>query len=144
MIINLKKYKEHGYFKALVLIGLKLFVSKANSISKLHNKIDRNKIYSNYPRLLTKEKNDKNDKNEYHCISCKLCQTFCPENCIAVIAKDAPLHLYQGDPPQRFFIDLKNCTRCGLCVDVCPVNALDLQGSYELDDFVASQNLVHN
>jgi len=53
--------------------------------------------------------------------ACFLCWLFCPE---AVVAKTIPPH-----------IDLEYCKGCGICAQVCPVQAIDMvnEEEYVLD-----------
>ena len=57
------------------------------------------------------------------CVSCMLCVTVCPSECITVEAAEDP------DPdvqkvPARFVVDLNRCCFCGFCVEACPVDAI--------------------
>jgi NADH-quinone oxidoreductase subunit I len=57
------------------------------------------------------------------CVSCMLCVTVCPSECITVEAAEDP------DPeiqkvPARFVVDLTRCCFCGFCVEACPVDAI--------------------
>lgn len=57
------------------------------------------------------------------CVSCMLCVTVCPSECITVEAAEDP------DPeiqkiPSKFVVDLTRCCFCGFCVEACPVDAI--------------------
>jgi formate hydrogenlyase subunit 6/NADH:ubiquinone oxidoreductase subunit I len=67
------------------------------------------------------------------CVSCMMCSTVCPADCIHIIANDA------ADPPAgdkkvpdveaekfpvRFEIDELRCVVCGFCVEACPCDAI--------------------
>ncbi len=57
------------------------------------------------------------------CVSCMLCVTVCPSECITVEAAEDP------DPeiqkiPSKFVVDLNRCCFCGFCVEACPVDAI--------------------
>ncbi len=57
------------------------------------------------------------------CVSCMLCVTVCPSECITVEAAEDP------DPevqkvPAKFVVDLNRCCFCGFCVEACPVDAI--------------------
>ncbi len=49
------------------------------------------------------------------CIACKRCEKDCPEDAIHVIDRLA-------------VVDYEKCTGCGICVEVCPQNCIDLHG----------------
>lgn len=48
------------------------------------------------------------------CIPCDSCRMICPEN--AIITDGA-----------NFEIDSWSCTNCGLCIEVCPVDAIKIK-----------------
>jgi NADH-quinone oxidoreductase subunit I len=57
------------------------------------------------------------------CVSCMLCVTVCPSECITVEATEDP------DPeiqkvPSKFVIDISRCCFCGFCVEACPEDAI--------------------
>lgn len=57
------------------------------------------------------------------CVSCMLCATVCPSECIVIEAAEDP------DPeiqkvPASFVIDLNRCCFCGFCVEACPEDAI--------------------
>jgi len=57
------------------------------------------------------------------CVSCMLCVTVCPSECLYVEAAEDP------DPevqklPAKFIVDLNRCCFCGFCVEACPVDAI--------------------
>lgn len=136
MLIELKKYKEHGYLKATFLLFIKMFINvkyKAIIGSKHGNK---EKVFLNYPKLL------KDHSGSYLCISCKLCSDICPTNCLSIRADKEPTSLKEGPIPTLFAISLPKCTQCGLCADVCPTNALDLSGVHAYSDFNSDVQLV--
>jgi NADH-quinone oxidoreductase subunit I len=68
-------------------------------------------------RLTTRE------EGKPRCVSCMLCATVCPAECIYVEATEDP------DPeiqklPAKFIIDLSRCCFCGFCVEACPEDAI--------------------
>jgi len=46
-------------------------------------------------------------------LACQLCWVYCPDVCVA-----------QGVPPT---VDLRYCKGCGICAEVCPVDAIAMQ-----------------
>jgi NADH-quinone oxidoreductase subunit I len=66
-----------------------------------------------------------------NCTSCMLCARECPDWCIYI---DSHKQTAPADPPggrprsvnvlDRFAIDFALCMYCGICVEVCPYDAL--------------------
>ena len=46
-------------------------------------------------------------------LACQLCWVYCPDLCLA-----------QGVPPT---VDLRYCKGCGICAEVCPVDAITMK-----------------
>lgn len=83
----------------------------------------------------------KREDGRPRCVSCLLCVTVCPSECIEVEATEDP------DPeiqkvPARFVIDLSRCCFCGFCVEACPEDAIRMDtGTIELAGY-SRQDLV--
>ena len=68
------------------------------------------------------------------CTSCMLCVRECPDWCISIEAHsepdpDAPQYSNARRPATKnvldaFAIDFSHCMFCGICIDVCPFDAL--------------------
>ena len=68
------------------------------------------------------------------CTSCMLCVRECPDWCIDIQAHsepdaDAPQYSNARRPAMKnvldsFTIDFSHCMFCGICIDVCPFDAL--------------------
>lgn len=138
MIIDLKKYREHGYLKALRFIALKMFYNQSQKVSLDNKLVKSENLFRNYPRLISK------DNNQILCISCALCEKACPEDCIEIKSSGVSEDLKAGPRPHSFKIDLSKCSRCMTCIDVCPTNALDNNGVYSVDEFVHTKELLSN
>lgn len=52
------------------------------------------------------------DKNK--CIYCCYCYMICE-------------HISDIPPDHFVMVDMKNCTGCGACVDICPVEAITME-----------------
>lgn len=52
--------------------------------------------------------------NEWHCIGCSYCKLNCKFNSI------------KSNQSNIMRIDSSICTKCGLCINVCPVNAIHI------------------
>jgi NADH-quinone oxidoreductase subunit I len=68
------------------------------------------------------------------CVSCMMCATVCPADCIHIVAGDAGSDEARKDKsapkegnekyPVRFEIDELRCVVCGFCVEACPCDAI--------------------
>ena len=61
---------------------------------------------------------------------CKLCLQACPQACFTVLeAKFERLKEQNREEPGAFVLGAPfryNCTRCNVCIEVCPVNAITI------------------
>ena len=78
---------------------------------------------------------------EENCTSCMLCVRSCPDWCIYIEAHKelAPPRREGGKPRQvnaldRFDIDYALCMYCGICVEVCPFDAIFWSPEYEYSE----------
>ena len=89
------------------------------------------------------------DDGTPRCVACQMCSTYCPADCISIVAAEHP------DPtiekyPLTFDIDLLRCVYCGLCEEACPCDAIRLDtGIYEIaadkrEKFVVDKDFLLN
>jgi NADH-quinone oxidoreductase subunit I len=85
-----------------------------------------------------------------NCTSCMLCVRECPDWCIYIEAHKtlAPPRRAGGKPRSvnkldRFDIDYSLCMYCGICVEVCPFDALFWSPEYEYSEFKIA-DLIHD
>jgi NADH-quinone oxidoreductase subunit I len=78
---------------------------------------------------------------EENCTACMLCGRSCPDWCIYIEGHKelAPPRREGGKPRQvnkldRFDIDYSLCMYCGICVEVCPFDALFWSPEYEYSE----------
>ena len=78
---------------------------------------------------------------EDNCTACMLCVRSCPDWCIYIEGHKqlAPPRRAGGKPRQvnhldRFDIDYALCKYCGICVEVCPFDALFWSPEYEYSE----------
>ncbi|MCY3862519.1 MAG: 4Fe-4S binding protein [bacterium] len=79
--------------------------------------------------------------HEENCTACMLCARECPDWCIYIEGHKylAPPRREGGKPRQknaldRFDIDYALCMYCGICVEVCPFEALFWSPEYEYSE----------
>jgi NADH-quinone oxidoreductase subunit I len=79
---------------------------------------------------------------EENCTVCMLCARSCPDWCIYIEGHKtkAPPRREGGKPRtvqvlDRFDIDYSLCMYCGICVEVCPFDALFWSPEYEYSEF---------
>jgi len=65
---------------------------------------------------------------EDNCTSCMLCARSCPDWCIYIEGHK------ELAPLDRFDIDYALCMYCGICVEVCPFDALFWSPEYEYSE----------
>ena len=87
---------------------------------------------------------------EENCTSCMLCARECPDWCIYIEAHKtlAPPRREGGKPRSvneldRFDFDYSLCMYCGICVEVCPFEALFWSPEYEYSE-VRIADLLHD
>jgi NADH-quinone oxidoreductase subunit I len=85
-----------------------------------------------------------------NCTVCMLCARECPDWCIYIEGhkEEQPASKPGGKPRaratlDRFDIDYSLCMYCGICVEVCPFDALYWSPEYEYSEDNVS-NLLHN
>jgi len=62
--------------------------------------------------------------NQEKCVRCYMCWVVCPEPAIRI--EDKPYKTSAGrEYKVTFTIDYEYCKGCGLCVEECPVKAID-------------------
>ena len=89
---------------------------------KVHQRIEN---YRGMHRL------NRDEQGRVACVSCLMCATACPANCITIEAAEAPWP-DREKYPARFEIDELRCIFCGMCEEACPVDAIELTPEYHL------------
>ncbi len=78
--------------------------------------------------------------DEPYCTGCMVCVRECPTQCMSAQMKDNPLHA-EGKSKRRkiideFEINLNRCILCGICVDVCNFDAIEMSHEHEQSRYV--------
>ncbi|MGC5009284.1 4Fe-4S binding protein [Streptosporangium sp. DT93] len=85
---------------------------------------------------------------EENCTVCMLCARECPDWCIYIDSHKETLPAPEGGRPRarnmldRFAIDFSLCMYCGICIEVCPFDALFWSPEFEYADGDI-RNLLH-
>ena len=83
---------------------------------------------------------------EPYCTGCMVCIRECPTQCMSATMKDNPLH-GEGKSRRRkivdeFEINLGRCILCGICVDVCNFDAIEMSHEHEESKYARNANRV--
>ena len=78
--------------------------------------------------------------DEPYCTGCMVCVRDCPTQCMSAKMKDNPQHP-EGKSKRRkiideFEINLNRCILCGICVDVCNFDAIEMSYEQEQSRYV--------
>ena len=90
--------------------------------------------YMGFPALLWDDTAD-----EPFCTGCMVCVRECPTQCMAAVMHDNPKFV-EGTSHRKkiielFEINLNRCILCGICVDVCNLDAIEMSHEHELGSF---------
>jgi NADH-quinone oxidoreductase subunit I len=69
------------------------------------------------------------------CTACMICEKECPPQCIYIVKDQAKKPDFVGKmqiQPKVFDIDISVCMSCGICVEVCPFDAIKMDQVFEL------------
>ena len=83
----------------------------------------------------------RDEKGEPLCIACKACQRICPLNCFDI--EGARPEGSKVLRPTRYDWKLDRCTFCGLCVEVCPTDAIRFSREFRMSLIAKDHLLFH-
>ena len=79
------------------------------------------------------------DVAEPYCTGCMVCIRDCPTQCMSATMVDNPLHAEEKSRRRKivgmFEINLGRCILCGICVDVCNFDAIEMGHEHELSKY---------
>ncbi len=81
---------------------------------------------------------------EERCTGCATCAKFCPLGIIKIVTDPSGRQTPEGEvyDVEVFDIDLGRCMYCGICVEVCPYDALDMGSGFERTRYQRNQLIV--
>ena len=83
---------------------------------------------------------------EPYCTGCMVCIRECPTQCMTAEMKDNPKHETAESRRRKiidmFEINLGRCILCGICVDVCNFDAIEMSHEHELSRYQRNANRV--
>ena len=97
--------------------------------------------YMGFPALLWD-----GDVPEPYCTGCMVCVRACPTQCMSAQMTDNPR--FESEESRRrkiietFEINLGRCILCGICVDVCNFDAIEMSHEHELSKYQRNGNRV--
>ena len=97
--------------------------------------------YMGFPALLWD-----GDVPEPYCTGCMVCVRACPTQCMSAQMTDNPK--FEAEESRRrkiietFEINLGRCILCGICVDVCNFDAIEMSHEHELSKYQRNGNRV--
>jgi len=136
-VITSRHFVVNMAFHILKVLGFKVKRRGAVTIQYPEEKKEIARRHRSLHRLMKRE------DGRPRCVSCMLCMTVCPSECIFIEASEDP------DPeiqkvPAKFVIDLSRCCFCGFCVEACPEDAIRMDtGKIEVADY-SRHNLVYD
>lgn len=83
---------------------------------------------------------------EPFCTGCMVCVRYCPTQCMSAQMKDNP-KFTEGTSHRKkiiesFEINLGRCILCGICVDVCNFDAIEMSHEHERSERLRNANRV--
>ncbi len=105
-------------------LSLSYFFKKPVTLQYPHEK---KKIADRYKGSIRLKRNE---EGNLKCIACLSCEKVCPSNAIKIETVTP-----EGSKKKQlseFYVNLSLCIYCGLCVDSCPVDAIEHSKVYEV------------
>ena len=86
------------------------------------------------------------DVPEPYCTGCMVCVRACPTQCMSAQMTDNPKFASEQSRRRKiiesFEINLGRCILCGICVDVCNFDAIEMSHEHELSKYERNGNRV--
>lgn len=107
-----------------MMVTLRYFLKKSVTMRYPEEKCVMPQRYRGVVSLIIDKKTGK-----HRCIACLSCVRICPNYSLQV---ECGVDELKKRYPKKFTFQLGQCMFCGLCVESCPTNALEMNKEYEL------------
>lgn len=86
------------------------------------------------------------EEGELNCVGCEICQIFCPTEAIIRIKMQWNPRYREGQSTRQkildtYEVDTSRCIQCGICVEVCDFDALEMTPLHELAGYSHAEML---
>ena len=86
------------------------------------------------------------EEGELNCVGCEICQIFCPTEAIINIKMEWNPRFLDGQSTRQklltsYDVDASRCIQCGICVEVCDFDALEMTPLHELAGYSHTEML---
>ncbi len=102
-------------------------------------RLDIEKRFMGFPAFLWDDSN-----SEPYCTGCMVCVRECPTQCMSATMTDNDKFSEEKSTRKKiiesFEINLSRCIVCGICVDVCNFDAIEMSHEHELSKFQRNAN----
>ena len=86
------------------------------------------------------------NRDEPYCTGCMVCVRYCPTQCMTAQMKDNPKFeegvSHRKKIIEKFEINLGRCILCGICVEVCNFDAIEMSHEHERSERLRDANRV--
>ena len=125
-----------GFYSLLagMSVTIRYFFQPIVTVQYPREKITMTPRYRGHTQLALDE-----ETSTHTCIACELCARTCPSQLITVKGVKVDK---KKKVPWQYVIEYQYCSLCGLCVDVCPTNALEWSNEYRLAGYTREDSVI--
>jgi NADH-quinone oxidoreductase subunit I len=124
-----------GFYSLLagMAVTIRHFVRPIVTVQYPREKLTMTPRYRGHTQLLLDA-----ESGTHTCIACELCSRSCPSQLITVKGLKVDK---KKKVPWEYIIEYQYCSLCGLCIEVCPTNALEWSNEYRLAGFTREDSV---